>query len=155
MSKYRTIFSSYSTRRVSRKLGIVDILILKQERAMAKKRRESSLKAVLFKEVLMRQGCLHYSNIARKENPIGWPDDYIAHLKWTGLIEFKRESGALTPAQRACIADLVLRRAHVAICRLYEDRTFELEDLTGAALCARRPWIKLLDTLKEFIRYSF
>lgn len=117
-------------------------------------KREGQLKAKLFKEVLVRQGCMVYPLLAGRDAPPHWPDNLLVHKKWRGLVEFKTKNRHLTMGQRSLMTDLIMKGQHVAVCRLFDDHTFMLEYLDGEPMHVPRPWIQLLDTLAELIDYG-
>lgn len=55
---------------------------------------------------LEKQGAITYPLIAGKKTPIGWPDRFVAHAKWSGFLEMKARGGRIGEAQAQRIQQL-------------------------------------------------
>jgi hypothetical protein len=62
-----------------------------------------------------------YPLIADEWSPIGWPDRFVAHERWTGFFEAKGFRGTVTSEQVQVLTLLHKRGVNVFLLRFSED----------------------------------
>jgi len=87
----------------------------------------------------------------------GWPDRYIAHIKWSGFIEFKAGDNRLSEIQQKILKGLKARGVNVFVVVFRNKDFFEFRHVNGKILASfdLLPWIgreaeagkMLLDTM--------
>lgn len=67
----------------------------------------------------------------------GTPDIFVAHLMWSGWIEFKGPNTRIEPIQQRMIDSLRKRNVKVEIVRLHGPSTFTIEGIDYTYNCGR------------------
>jgi len=78
--------------------------------------KESALQTRVMRQLRAR-GALVFNVHGHGMQEPGWPDLYVAHVRWQGWVELKVEGRKLGTAQRIIIRRLVERGVNVSVVR--------------------------------------
>jgi len=80
-----------------------------------------------FVEALRRAGGLVIPYVGSTYGQMGTADVFLAHINWSGWIEFKGPKTKIEPIQQKFIEDMRKRRVNAVVLRLLEDHEFKIE----------------------------
>jgi len=84
---------------------------------------------------LRAMNAMVYPMVGSRNTPEGWPDRYIHHRYWRGMVEFKGPKTIVEPLQRAIIAELNARVSCSAYVARFGDLIAgRIEDADGKTL---------------------
>ena len=93
---------------------------------------ETAASAKVCRE-LEELGALTLSITPDQRGGTSWPDKYVAHVKWSGFLEFKIGTRQTTRFQKHMIAELKRRGVNVWVVRVVSDG-FVIENENGVEI---------------------
>lgn len=100
-------------------------------------------------EALQKCGGLVVPYVGSVMNQNGTADIFLAHVAWSGWIEFKGPHTDIKPLQERFRQQMNLREVRAIIMRLYPGNLFSLDDVTEIF-----PWYTGYDIIRRLVDYG-
>ena len=105
-----------------------------------------------FCRALEAQGAATYPAVASEMSPLGWPDRFIGHRRWTGWVEFKAWAGRVSGEQETQLGRLRAASVPAYVVRFSEDWSqLRLEDPDGTVRSGWVRWGLFFDEVTELV----